>query len=176
MPVGKIILLSVLILFAQVLIGAPAQRVGSEFNLILLYVIFLSCRQDVAVGMSVGFLLGLSESVLRMQSFGLRALAYVLTGYLPRVLGNVLFLENMVARYIYLVLAHLIMLILEGTVEPALGHSLPAGGVFFTHRLYSFGLDCLALPLIFWMLATFLGTSSQNGSRTHLGRAKSKRR
>jgi len=175
MPVRRVIIFSLLILFAQILIGAPVQRVGAEFNLILLYVIFLSCRHDVALGMCVGFLLGLSESVLRMQSFGLRALAYVLAGYLPRVLGNILFLENMVARYVYLVLAHLIMLILEGTIQPALGHSLPAGKIFLTHRAYSFGLDCLALPLVFWMLASFVGPESQNGKRAKLGRTKSPR-
>lgn len=166
MPLAKIILVAILILFVQMWFGAALRDVGAEANFILIFVMYLSCYFDPLAGMSAGFVLGFSEDVLRMECFGLGALTYILVGYLPRVLGNVFYLENLVAQYFYLVLAHGLKLVLESIVEPSLTHSLPDSSILIPQRLMSLGLDAVLMPLLFLVFIRIIGRKEPVGGRT----------
>ncbi|HNT33398.1 MAG TPA: rod shape-determining protein MreD [bacterium] len=176
MRIWRILLFAVIVLFLQVWIGPAFRNLGAEPNFVLLLVIFVSCSHDPLHGMLLGFTLGMAEDVLRMQCFGLSALTYVLVGYLPRVLGNLLFLENRVAQFIYLILAHLLKIVLEGTVESALTHSLPEHNVFLLQRLLSLVLDAILLPLLFFVWFRTIAAKENPTQQTRTWRSVAPRR
>lgn len=176
MRVWKLLFFALLVLFLQVLMGPVFRNLGAEPNFILLFVMFLSFSHDPLLGMLIGFTLGMTEDVLRMQCFGLSALSYVLVGYLPRVLGNLLFLENRVSQYIYLLVAHVLMIVLEGTVESALTHSLPEHNIFFLQRLIALILDAMLLPLLFLLWVGTIGVKEKPTQQSRSRRQPASRR
>ena len=170
MPIGKVVLFAVIVLLVQIWVTPIFLHWGGNCHFILLWVMFLSCYHDSFIGMLVGVSLGFIEDGLNLECFGLSALGYLLVGYLPRLLGTVFFLENLVSQYIYLVFAHLLIVFLDTTVQQALTHGLPQEGTFLFHRVSSLVFDAIALPILFSFWVKIIGVPVSSKSRT---RAKS---
>jgi rod shape-determining protein MreD len=168
--VGKVVLLFVIAALLQTLVVSRVSVLGVTADLFLIFTVIVAIVRGPVWGAVFGFVAGVAADIAYLQPLGLRALVYVVTGYVLGTLAARFGTDSLWIVFVYAGGASVAAQFVFGLFQYVMG---PRQGLFTmigTQLLPEAVLDALVTLPVYLLLVRLRALSPPRGEPARTGR------